>query len=216
MGVRTVGDCLRLPRDGFARRFEPQMLRTLDRAVGRAPDPRAAFVRRERYAARRDLEPEISDTDRLGRALAPLLDELCGYLQARGCAVDALEFRLAHRDAPATRVRLRFAEPTAQAGRMAGLLRERLARVELPEPVRAVRLRSGPLVEAREEAGDLFARDRRGAAGVPQFVERLRARLGADAVHGLRLVPEHRPESAWEIGDIPLFHARSQPSRSGK
>jgi protein ImuB len=215
MGVRTVGDCLRLPRDGFARRFEPEMLRTLDRAVGRAPDPRAAFARRERYAARRDLEPEVSDTDRLGRAIAPLLDELCGYLLARGCAVDGLEFLLAHRDAPATRVRLRFTEPAARAERMAGLLRERLARTELPGPVRTVRLRSGPLLQAREEVGDLFARDRGTAAEVPQFIERLRARLGEDAVHGIRLVPEHRPEAAWEIGDIPLFPDSTSPARFG-
>ncbi len=207
MGVRTVGDCLRLPRDGFARRFTPEMLRTLDRALGRAPDPRAAFVRREHYMERRNLEPEISDTGRLGRALAPMLDELCGYLQARGCAVDALEFRLTHRDAPATRVQLRFAGPTAQAEQMAGLLCERLARTQLPEPVRALRLRSGALLEACEEVGDLFARGRRGAVGMPQFIERLRARLGADAVHGIRLVPEHRPEAAWAVGDILLFPA---------
>jgi protein ImuB len=215
MGVRTVGDCLRLPRDGFARRLDPAMLRALDRAVGRAPDPRAAFARRERHAARRDLEPEVSDTDRLGRAITPLLEGLCGYLQARGCAVDALELRLTHRDAPETRVRLRFAAPAARAERMAELLRERLARTELPGPVRTVRLRSGPLLEAREEAGALFARDRGGAAGAPQIVERLRARLGGDAVHGIRLVAEHRPEAAWEIGDILLFPA-PLPKRAGK
>ncbi len=215
MGVRTLGDCLRLPRDGFARRFEPEMLRTLDRAVGRMPDPRAAFARRERYAARRDLEPEISDTDRLGRAIAPLLEELCEYLQGRGCAVDALEFQLVHREREATRVRLRFTEPAARAERMTGLLRELLARTALPEPVRVVRLRSGPLVEARAEAGDLFVRDRGGAAGVPQFIERLRARLGADAVHGLRLVSEHRPEAAWEAGDIPRFPI-ALPKRAGE
>jgi protein ImuB len=96
---------------------------------------------------------------------------------------------------------------------MATLLRERLARTQLPEPVRALRLRSGALLEAREEAGDLFARGRRSAVGVPQFIERLRARLGADAVHGVRLVPEHRPEAAWEIGDIPLFPRRGSANR---
>jgi protein ImuB len=68
--------------------------------------------------------------------------------------------------------------------------------------VRAVRLRSGLLVEARAAATDLFARDCRGGAAVPQLVERLQARLGAEAVRGLRLVPEHRPEIN---GDMPLF-----------
>jgi protein ImuB len=204
MGVRTVGECLRLPRDGFARRFEPHMRVELDRALGRARDPRAAFVAPERFAARRDLEPELADTARLQRACVPLLDELCAFLQGRGAGIDSLELRLLHRDAEATRLRLRFAEPVATAARITSLLGERLARVVLPQPVRALRLRSGPLVEARAQAGELFALDRRRAAAVPQLVERLRARLGDAAVQGLCLVPEHRPE---RNGDMPLFSA---------
>ena len=197
MGVRAVGDCLRLPRDGFTRRFELQMRLDLDRALGHAPDPRAAFVPGERFAARRDLEPELADTARLQRACEPLLDELCAFLQARGASVETLELRFLHRDAPPTRLRLRFAEPVTAAARIAALLRERLARAEWPEPVRSVRLRSGPLSEARAQPGDLFALDRGRASAVPQLVERLRARLGEEAVHGLCLVPEHRPEAAW-------------------
>ena len=208
MGVRTVGECLRLPRDGFTRRFEPRMRLELDRALGHVHDPRAAFVAATRFAARRDLEPEVTDTHRLQRACEPLLDELCAFLRGRGAAVDALEFRLLHREAPATRLRLRFAEPVESVARITGVLRERLARTELCEPVRAVRLRSGPLVEACAAAADLFARDCRGGAAVPQLVERLQARLGAEAVHGLRLVPEHRPE---KNGDILLF----SPSSTG-
>jgi len=207
MGVHAVGDCLRLPRDGFTRRFEPQMRLDLDRALGHAPDPRAAFVPGERFAARRDLEPELADTARLQSVCEPLLDELCTFLQARGASVESLELRLLHRDAPPTRLRLHFAEPVTAAARIAALLRERLARAELPEPVRSVRLRSGPLSEARVQAGDLFALDRRRASAVPQLVERLRARLGEEAVHGLCLVPEHRPEAAWEKGDILLFQS---------
>jgi protein ImuB len=213
MGVRTLGDCLKLPRDGFARRFAPQMLHALDRAVGRAPDPRVAFVPRERYSVRRDLEPEISDTERLGRVAERLVDELCSFLRLRCCGVDAIDFVLRHRDVPPTRVGLRFAQPTAQPGRIVELLRERLARTEVPGPVLALRLRSGPLLEANEEAGDLFARAQCRSTGLSQLVERLRARLGTDAVYGMHLVHEHRPEAAWEKGDILPGRAHS-PFRS--
>jgi protein ImuB len=224
MGVRTVGDCLRLPRDGFARRFAPELLLALDRALGRVPDPRAAFVPRPRFAARRDLEPELSDTARLGLAVEPLLEELCAFLRLRGHGVDALELTLLHREAPATRVRLRLVAPATQAAHIASLLREHLERQELPEPVRALRLRSGPSVPVAAMDGDLFARHAQRTAGVPQLIERLRARLGADAVHGLRLVAEHRPERNWghspisasqrpmlkmadqKLGNVPYFH----------
>jgi protein ImuB len=202
MGVRVVGDCLRLPRDGFARRFEPRLRLDLDRALGQAPDPRASFAAVERCSLRRDLEPEITDTGRLQSVVEPLLEELCAYLQRRGEAIESLELRLLHREAPATRLRLRFAESVAVAGRIAALLQERLARTELPAAVRSVRLRSGAPVEARAEVADLFARGRRRSAAVPQLVERLRARLGGEAVHGLCLVAEHRPEAAQRSGDI--------------
>lgn len=215
MGVRVVGDCLRLPRDGFARRFEPRLRLDLDRALGLAPDPRASFAAVERCTLRRDLEPEITDTGRLQYVVEPLLEELCAHLRGRGAAIESLELRLLHREAPATRLRLRFAEPVAVAGRIAALLQERLARTDLPEPVRALRLRSGALIEACEQAGDLFARDRRRAAAVPQLVERLRARLGGEAVHGLCLVPEHRPEAAQKSGDIQLGSPTS-PANAGR
>jgi len=199
MGVRNLGDCLRLPRDGFARRFDPRLLAMLDRATGRLPDPRAAFRARERFSAQRDLEPELADTQRLEAASLPLLDELCVFLRQRGRGVQSIEWRFVHREAPVTRLRLRFVEPVGEARRIAHLFHERLARLELSEPVRAVRLASGPLVELPVASTELFISDRReSGAAVPQLVERLRARLGAEAVHGLCLVPEHRPESAWQ------------------
>jgi len=205
MGVRRVGECLRLPRDGFARRFEPRLRLELDRAMGHAPDTRRAFVAAERYVVSRDLEPEIEDTTRLQGAIEPLLDALCRFLQVRGAAVESLDLRLRHREAAPTRLRLRFAGPVSEAARIADLLRERLARTMLPGPVRGLRLRSAPLVEARAEAGELFGNGHHCAAAVPQLVERLRARLGAEAVHGLSLVAEHRPEAAQENGDVLLL-----------
>ncbi len=212
MGVRTVGECLRLPRDGFARRFGHDILAQLDRATGRTPEPRAAYAVAERFAARRDLEPEINDAVRLEVAVQPLLDELCQFLRERDRGVQALEVQLRHRDAPVTRVRLRFVQPIgAQSQRMAGLLRERLARLALPQAVRNVRLLSGPLIDLQADAVELFAHDRRESGeNLPQLVERLRARLGNAAVHGLECVPEHRPEAAWRVIEPALPKSRGR------
>ncbi|MCX7054059.1 MAG: DNA polymerase Y family protein [Proteobacteria bacterium] len=218
MGVRTVGDCLRLPRAGFARRFGHELLATLDRATGRVQEPRAAYAARERFAARRDLEPEIADTARLGLALAPLLEELCQFLRERGRGVQAIEVQLRHRDAPLTRARLRFVQPVgAQPRHMAELLSERLAPLVLPQPVRNVRLLSGPLIDLQADATELFAHDRRESGeNLPQLVERLRARLGNGAVHALACVPEHRPEAAWRAVEPTATKPRARQQASSR
>ena len=43
-GITTFGQAAALPRDGLARRFGAALVTTLDRALGRASDPRASFV----------------------------------------------------------------------------------------------------------------------------------------------------------------------------
>jgi protein ImuB len=217
MGVRTVGECLRLPRDGFARRFGAEALAMLDRATGRLAEPRCAYAAHERFTLRRDLEPEIGDSARLDVVLGPMLLELCRYLRERSRGVQALEVQLRHRQSPLTRVRLRFVQPIgAQSQRMQALVRERLARLELPEPVRSVRLLSGPLLDLQSEPVELFAHDRRESGeNLPQLIERLRARLGHEAVHGLACVAEHRPEAAWRKEPSPGLRPNSA-ARAGE
>ena len=219
MGVRTLGDCMRLPRDGFARRLGPQMLQMLDRATGRLPDPRSAFAARERFRTVRELEPEVGDVDRLESATSKMLVELCDFLRQRGCAIQSLEFRLRHRVAPATRLSLHFAQVTAQHEDMAVLLHERLLQLALPGPVHALRLRSGPLNPAQGETATLL-RDARHAAprcGALRLVERLRARLGVDAVQSLSPVAEHRPESAWRLIEPVIAQSSTrEPKRQGR
>jgi protein ImuB len=200
MGVRSLGDCLRLPRDGFTRRFTPQMLRMLDQAVGRLPDPRPLYIARRQFVADCDLEPEISDVARLEVAVAPLLDELCVFLQKNCSAVQAFELHLVHPQAGRTVVDLCFVQPTAGREHIGSLLHERLSGLVLCEAVRSLSLHSRVLTAAEEVVLDLFAGHRRESRhGVTQLIERLRARLGPEAVHGLSVVPEHRPEFACAV-----------------
>jgi len=59
---------------------------------------------------------------------------------------------------------------------------------------------SGPLQPLSAGSLDVFAclGGARGRDTAPQLVERLRARLGEQAVYGICTVPEHRPEAAWQ------------------
>jgi protein ImuB len=202
LGVRTIGQALRLPRAGFAQRFGAARLADLDRLTGRADDPRERFEAPVRFRRRRELPCESASHALLAAALRPLLDELGRFLAARQCGVLALEYRLWHRHAAPTCCVLRLGTPLADAAQLAQLLDERLRTLALPEPARACELRAALPVPRVLQSSGLWQPGERGglaAASGVELIERLRARLGPEALETLALVSDHRPESAWRV-----------------
>src|SRR5690606_25112906 len=55
VGAKCLDDLLRLPRDGFARRYGARVLRELDQALGRVADVRRPLPPPKRFAARIEL-----------------------------------------------------------------------------------------------------------------------------------------------------------------
>lgn len=215
MGVRTIGQVLRLPRAGFARRFGTDSLAMLDRLTGRSPDLRERFHARERFRRRRELNYELENQDALLGALAPLLAELGKFLEARQCGVMKLECLLRHRHAEPTSCVLRLAAPVADVRRLTELLGERLSALTLPEPVRSCELRSSSLVLRVFSSNSVWQPGEYGGSGgveAAELIERLRARFGPEAVYGLQVLPGHRPENAWGVreaveGRQPTLHS---------
>jgi protein ImuB len=212
VGVRTIGALLRLPRTGFARRFGAAELAMLDELTGRAAQVRTTFRPRERFRRRREFLCEIENHTLLHAALSPLFDALDSFLTARQCGVVELECRLLHRHAPPTRCVLALASPCMSGLRLAELLKAHLEVITLPEPVRACELRADtPLPQPLSSHGLWQSGEHGGesAAQAGELIERLRARLGGDAVHGLAVRAGHRPECTWALtGPPPLASAR--------
>ncbi len=198
MGVTSVGELLRLPRAGLARRLSPAVVQDLDIALARQPAARRAFVPRERFRERCDFETEIEHVAYLEKALEPLIERCAQFLRERQAGVQTLQLRLKFREAPSSRVQVGLASITSERRRLADVLCQKLMRLKLKAPVRGMELISGTLRGLSASSLDAFAG--LGAASrdtAPQLVERLRARLGEEAVYGVVLIPEHRPEAAW-------------------
>jgi protein ImuB len=266
MGVTRMGELLRLPRAGLARRLGPAAVEDLDIALARQFAPRRAFVPRARFRARCDFETEIENVAYLEKALEPLIARCAEFLRDRQAGVQALLLKLRHRAGPATRVHLGLASSTSERRRLMDVLAQKLARLELEAPVRGMELVSGSLQPLSADSLDVFAglagtgagtgagrgRDSvpqcggrmpkptpagrpqgegqdgpsqcggrmpkptpagrpqgEGQDGPSQLVERLRARLGEEAVYGVASIPEHRPEAAWRrVHELSLTAAR--------
>ncbi len=196
IGATRIGDVLALPRAGLARRFGRKLLDALDRALGRVPDPRTFFIPPAAFHARLELPAEVTQTEALLFAAKRLFVQLEGFLAARAGGVQRLALRLFHREAKFTAVPIGLVAPARDAAHFTLLARERLAALALPEAVRAIALEAGDVVPLVGEALALFDDGASSPGDWKKLVERLRARLGGAAVHGLAVAAEHRPERA--------------------
>jgi protein ImuB len=202
----------RLPRDGLARRCEPFVLVELDEALGTRPAPRRRYLAPEHFEERIELEAETGSCALLVPPCAQLLARLAHFLRVRVAGVTRLAFSFRHRERRSTVVRLGRALPGGEAGEWQLLLEERLARTRLPAPVVAVGLRSAVTVPLPAASGTLPGVEAGTAsADAWALLDRLRARLGAAAVSGVCLVPEHRPERAFRCVS-PQPSGRAEPA----
>jgi protein ImuB len=196
LGVTTIGALLALPREGVARRFGQALLDELDRGLGRLADPRSFFTAPAAFHAAIELPAEVSHAEGLLFAGRRLLTQLEGFLAARCSGVQRFRFRLMHRDGPASDVDVGLVAPARDAAHFAMLLREQLGKRVLRDPVRSIVLEASEIVPLAGASASLLAEDRSAPGDWPRMIERLRARLGSDAVHSLATGTEHRPEKA--------------------
>jgi protein ImuB len=199
IGIRTLGELRALPRGGVARRFGQALLDDLDRALGRLPDPRNFFVPPERFRACIELPAEVTQAEALAFAARRLIVQLAGFLAARSGGVRRFNLKLAHRDANPTEITVGLVAPSRDAEHFTLLLRERLGSLALREPARSIALETDEVLPLSGSSRPLLLEEGRPPGRWEPLVERLRARFGADAVHGLGYRPEHRPERAVAI-----------------
>jgi protein ImuB len=209
-GIHRLGDLLRLPAAGLRRRIGHGPLDDLLRARGELPDPQPPFVFPERFAIDIELPSRVEHAEALVFAGQRLFAALAGWLHGRQLLVRRCSLQLTHDDGPPGRLALDFAEPSADEGRFLRLLREHLARLQLRAPVEALRLQADELVRLPGTSGALFAQAPAGE-GAPACLERLRARLGGQAVQALGQAADFRPECATRQFDVAVDVPRKSP-----
>jgi protein ImuB len=197
VGVGSVGDCLALPRDGLARRLGQDFIDDLDRARGLTPDPRLFFTPPTVFKAAQPLPAPAWQAEMLLFAARRLLTELCGFLTATGNGAQCLTFTFTHHRREATRLTLSLVAATRDVDHLTNVLRQRLERTALPEPASAITLESELLLPLASRNLTLLPDAGQQEEAAAQLIERLRARLGDEAVQGLKRFADHRPERAW-------------------
>jgi protein ImuB len=220
-GVTTFGQACALPRAALMRRVGADFVALLDRVRGLVHDPRPPFVPPPRYTGKIDLPAPVENAEALAFAVNRLVHELAGWLSGRGLGVVEMSLALAHEryvgvktGVPVTTVRFALAAPAREPAHLVAVLRERLAHVALPAAVEAITLAS--LATAPLAGRNLGLLPGDGAAATVPLLDRLRARLGEDAVTLVASHAEHRPEHAWRESRARLDFSENLAGRNAR
>ena len=196
IGVRTLGQLLALPRAGVLRRFGPALLQQVDQALGQRADPRLWYVPPSHFRSRLDLPAELSQVEALLFPARRLILQLCAYLAGSGQGVSCFRVELEHGEEALTLCIVGLAAAAADAEHFLRLLRERLQRLVLSRPVSGLGLAADIMVPLRAATLCLFEDGTQAPGEAQKLIEQLRARLGQEAVYGVAVHADHRPERA--------------------
>lgn len=217
LGCSTIADVRRLPRAGLQRRCGQDVLDSLDRAFGLAPELYEWMVLPETFAVRVELPDRIEHAEAVLFAARRLVAQLCGWLAARQLAVSGLTLQLEHERGPQsiapTEIRIAVAEPVWHDEYLVRLMKEWLARTELAAPVIAVGIETTKVSDVAPMSDTLFPEPGGSPGDHARLIGLLTARLGEANV--LRPAPtaDHRPEianrwvplgDAWKSGSLPV------------
>ena len=197
MGLRQVRQLQALPRDSLARRFPVELLTQLDTLLGVRPLALDYYRPPDVFDTRLELHFEVESTQALLFPLRRLTADLAAYLAGRDCGVQRFVLHLQHREGDDSLVPVGLLSAEREAAMLLEFTRGRLEQLHLRAPVLAIRLvaRDLPIFVPQHQA--LFDERPQQVLGWEQLRERLRARLGDDAVQGLSAYADHRPEKAW-------------------
>ena len=212
MGLRSVEQVLALPRDTLARRFARDVLVHLDTLLGRRPMALQCYVPPDRFDTRLELNFDVESHQALLFPLRRLIGDLGAFLAGRDGGVQRFNLHLEHVEQPDTLIPVGLLAAERDPALLFELARGRLEHIQVPCPVRSVRLVAEQLPSFVPTRRELFDERTQQSQPWEQLRERLRARLGDDAVQGLCAQADHRPECAWLLAEQGQGYPQALPT----
>lgn len=197
LGLKTVGDLAKIPRLSLTRRFaraelQANPLMRLDQAMGRLAEPVSAPDAPPVFRAIARLAEPILDP---APHLPALCDDLCQQLFKAGQGCRQLHLTAFHTDGELSHLSVATSAPSRDPAHLERLFGDRLERLNPGFGFDLVTLTAGAVEPVREVQAGLEGRDQDDLA-LPQLVDRLSSRFGAQAVTEPAPVESHMPERA--------------------
>jgi protein ImuB len=227
LGLWTIGEVLRLPRETLASRFGEILPQRLDQALGLQPETFVCERPREPLSALREWEAPVDDRFAVSLVCRQMLRELLSMAERLGMGLQELEGEL-RSETGLFRIEIRLVEPTRDDRHLAQLAELQLERLTWSGGVVAVRWAALRLGRVEQAQGCLFGdlAETNTSREFNSLVDRLSSRLESSAVLRVELLPDSQPEHAvrlvpWTNSEPPQTdrftlhpeHSRGRPLR---
>jgi protein ImuB len=198
LGLKRVGDIIDLPRSPLAARFGADLLRQLDRALGREDEPLTPRLPVAPYVAEKSFHEPIAREEDVLACVERLAARLETALTARGDGARRLELALFRTDGAVKRIAVGTSRPLRDPQAIRALFVERLAALgDEIDPGFGFDLARLSVLNAEACADEQIGLGtREDQAGLDRLIDCLSARLGRRRVSRLVAHDSHIPELA--------------------
>ena len=198
VGFQRIGDILDVPRAPLAARFGIELLRRLDRALGREREPLMPRLPVAPCVAEQPFAEPITHEEDVLAVAERLAQQLAIMLERRGEGIRRIELLLFRTDGKVFRLEAGTSRPIRDAGEVRALFVERLAALSDPlDPGFGFDLARLNVIAAEPCPPQQAALDDATDDGdIDRLVDRLSARLGTRRVSRLVAQDSHIPEAA--------------------
>lgn len=210
-GMHTLGDILALPPAALGRRCGQAFCDFLQQVLGQREDLQADFQPPASFSDGYWFGYEVKANDELLPAMQLLLQSLCRFLRNTQLQTSELHWQLVGIDGSLREVCVRSSSNHSNWENWQQLTRIRLERLELEAGVEGINLLCRQLHSGELESIDLF-NPRKQLEPLASLLDRLRNRLGLQAVEKIGCRNEHLPEYALHVcSDRPADDPGSTP-----
>jgi protein ImuB len=205
LGIRTIGELLRLDRKDLAVRFGSGILLRIDQTLGTTPEPLNFLEHRSPVRAALEFDGAVESLEVIHLAVRQLVGQIAQLLSTRGLGARELRLTFECPYAPTVEKTIRLTRPSRNEHAIFNLLRCALDTVPLDDGVTAVRLYAAVTQRLDDEQSQLIGgEEQQNTAELDHLIERLRARLNSGADTGVKwveLIESHIPERAFRCRD---------------
>jgi len=219
MGIRTLNALTDLPLAALGKRFGAEFIRYLQQVLGTHPDPQPPFAPLPKFQAGLSFIDGIHNRQALLFPMRRLLQTFGDYLQSRQLLCTALSWELHDAYAPQANITIELmrAEPASGPQQLRNLLELsalKLQNTPLRDVVYTLILRSEHFLPAQPQSLQLFVEEEKPEGSFAILIDKLRARLGTNALEKLSYRDVHWPEAASVQQPIDMANAAEANARA--